>query len=165
MSTNYKTVEYTDELLADKTVCRRYDNGRTEWRTRIGETKIDWRDNQGQFGIDELLGEGIIKRTYGTNTVYAREQGYGRTLWSNNLMTVNKTSFGGKIGAILAGIGGAFLLGSLVAPPLMLAAEQEEALRQKQLQQPPSAADGSSSGGDGGSWDYSDAGDSDGDFG
>jgi hypothetical protein len=164
MPNNYQTIEYTDELLADKTICRRYNNGRIEWRKRIDETKVDWRDSQSNFGVDELLGNGIIKRTYGNQTVYAREQGYGRTLWSNNLMTVNKTSFGGKIGAILAGVGGAFLLGSLVAPPLMLGAEQEEELRRQQALQQQQQQQSSSSG-DGGSWDDGDSSDSDGDFG
>ena len=164
MPENYQTIEYTDELLADKTICRKYNNGRIEWRTKIDETKVDWRDNQANFGVDELLGDEIIKRTYGNNQiVYAREQGYGRTLWSNNLLTVNRTSFGGKVGAILAGVGGAFLLGSLVAPPLMLGAEQEEQLRQQQAMQQQQQS--SSSGGDGGgSWE-SDFSDSDGDFG
>jgi hypothetical protein len=166
MPTNYQTIEYTDELLADKTVCRRYNNGRIEWRTRIDDTKVDWRDNQAGFGIDELLGDGIIKRTHGNNQVaYAREQGYGRTLWSNNLLTVNRTSFGGKVGAILASVGGAFLLGAVVAPPLMLSAGQEEEMRRQQaLQQQQNTAPGGDSGG--GSWDDSgDFGDSDGDFG
>jgi hypothetical protein len=157
---NYQTIEYTDELLADKTICRRYNNGRIEWRTKISDTKIDWRDNQTNFGVDELLGDGIIKRIYGNQTVYAREQGYGRTLWSNNLLTVNRTSFGGKVGAILAGVGGAFLLGSLVAPPLMLGAEQEAELRRQQQQQQQQ----NSSSDSGGEWE-SDFSDSDGDFG
>lgn len=157
---NYQTIEYTDELLADGTVCRRYNNGRIEWRRKFDETKVEWRDNQSTQGFDELLGDGIIKRTYNDQTIYAREQGYGRTLWSNNLMTINKTNFGGKIGAILAGIGGAFLLGSLVAPPMMLAAEQEEELRRQQaLQQQQQSSSSSDS-----SWD-SDFSDSDGDFG
>lgn len=164
---NYQTIEYTDELLADRTVCRRYQNGRIEWRKRLDETQVQWRDNQSNHGIDELLGDGIIKRTYTDNRViYAREQGYGRTLWSNNLLTVNRTTFSGNVGSILAGIGGAFLLGSLIAPPMMLGAEQEAALRQQQAVQQTSG--NSSSGGDGGgsSWDdSSDFGDSDGDFG
>lgn len=159
---NYQTIEYTDEILADKTICRKYNNGRIEWRTKIDNTKIDWRDNQGNFGVDELLGKGIIKRTYGNQTVYAREQGYGRTLWSNNLLTINRTSFGGKVGAILAGIGGAFLLGSLVAPPLMLGAEEEEELRRQQALQQQSSNSSSS---DGGGWDDGDFSDADGDFG
>jgi hypothetical protein len=167
MPSNYQTIEYTDELLAGQTVCRRYQNGRVEWRKRIDETKAEWRDNQSNQGIDELLGDGIVKRTYANGQIlYAREQGYGRTLWSNNLLTVNRTSFGGKVGAILAGIGGAFLLGGLVAPPLMLAAEQEEQLRQQQALQQQSAGSSSSSGDSGSSWDDgSDFGDSDGDFG
>lgn len=163
MSANYQTIEYSDELLADKTVCRRYSNGRIEWRKRLDENRAEWRDNQSNQGFDELLGDGIIKRTYGGQTVYAREQGYGRTLWSNNLLTINKTSFGGKIGSILAAVGGAFLLGGLVAPPMMMAAEEEEMMRQKQLQQQSSSSSGDGGGGD---WDdSSDFGDADGDFG
>jgi hypothetical protein len=158
---SYQTIEYTDELLADETVCRRYNNGRIEWRKRSADGRIEWRDNQSTQGFDEMLGDGIIKRTYADQTIYAREQGYGRTLWSNNLMTINKTNFGGKIGAILAGIGGAFLLGSLVAPPMSLAAEQEAELRRQQALQQQQSASGSSS--DSG-WD-SDFSDSDGDFG
>ena len=80
-------------------------------------------------------------------------------------MTVNRTSFGGKVGAILAGVGGAFLLGSLIAPPLMLDPGQEEELRRQQAlqQQQNSNSSSSDSGGD---WDdSSDFGDSDGDFG
>jgi hypothetical protein len=158
---NYQTIEYTDELLADGTVCRRYNNGRIEWRKKIDETKVEWRDNQSTNGFDEILGDGIIKRTYANQTIYAREQGYGRTLWSNNLLTINKTDFGGKIGAILAGIGGAFLLGGLVAPPMTLAAEQEAELRRQQaLQQQQQQQNSSSDSG----WD-SDFSDSDGDFG
>ena len=162
MPANYQTIEYSDELLADKTVCRRYNNGRIEWRRRLDDTRIEWRDNQSQQGIDELLGDSIVKRNFGNNPpTYGREQGYGRTLWSNNLLTVNKTNFGGKIGAILATVGGAFLLGSLVAPPMSLAAEQEAEMRRQQaLQQQQSASSSSSDGG----WD-SDFSDSDGDFG
>ena len=110
MAENYREIEYTDEILTDKTICRRYQNGRIEWRKKINETKAEWRDNQSLTGLDELLGKGIIKRTYGGQTIYGREQGYGRTLWSDNLLTINKTNFGGKIGSILASIGGALLL-------------------------------------------------------
>lgn len=161
MATNYQTIEYTDELLADKTICRRYQNGRIEWRKRLDETKIEWRDNQSHQGLDELLSDGIIKRTYSNQTVYGREQGYGRTLWSNNLLTVNKTNFGGKVSTILASVGGAFLLGSLIAPPMALSMEQEEEMRRQQtLQQQQSSSNSSSDS----SWD-SDFSDSDGDFG
>lgn len=161
MVENYQTVEYTDELLADKTICRRYQNGRIEWRKKLAETKIEWRDNQSIQGTDELLSTGIIKRTYSNQTVYGREQGYGRTLWSNNQLTVNRTNFGGKIGAILASVGGAVLLGSLIAPPLALSLEQEEEMRRQQaLQQQQNNSSGSTET----SWD-SDFSDSDGDFG
>jgi hypothetical protein len=166
MPPDYQTIEYKDEVLADKTVCRTYNNGRIEWRKRLDDRRVEWRDNQSQQGIDELLGDGIVKRTNGNQPpIYGREQGYGRTLWSNNSLTVNRTSFGGKVGAILTGMGGALLLGGLIAPPLMMSNNEEEMLRQKALQQQQNTGDSSSSG-DGGSWDSdTDLGDADGDFG
>jgi len=48
---------------------------------------------------------------------------------------VNQTSFGGRVGMILASMGAGFLLGSLVPPPEFLSPEEEEMLRQKALQQ------------------------------
>ena len=166
MLTNHQTIEYTDELLADKTVCRRYDNGRIEWRRLLDDNRIEWRDGQSQQGIDELLGDNIIKRTHGNGQIiYAREQGYGRTLWSNNVLMVNRTTFSGKIGAVLATVGGALLLGSLIAPPMSLAAEQEEELRRQQAAQQQQANSSTSSSSDNGDWDDSGYGDSDGDFG
>lgn len=165
---NYQTVEYRDEMLADKTVSRVYNNNRREWRTLTADGRVEWRDSAGANGVDELLGDGIVKRTVagGNQPIYGREQGYGRTLWSNNLLTVNQTSFSGRIGTALAAFGGAALIGGLVAPPLFLSASEEEQLRQQQRAQQSS---GSSDSGDSGSdsdWDDGgDTGTGDNDFG
>jgi hypothetical protein len=56
------------------------------------------------------------------------------------VLTVNETSMGGRVGAILAGIGAAGLLPAIVDPPVVLSPEEEEALRQ-QAQQGGSDAD------------------------
>jgi hypothetical protein len=138
-----------------------------EWRVRVDERTASWRDNFGRQGTDELLSDGIVKRTFSDGqTVYGREQGYGRTLWSNQVLTVNRTNFSGKIGAILAAAGGAMLLGSLVAPPNSLSAAQEEEMRRKAQQQQQSSSSDSSGGDSGGDWDDSaDFSDADGDFG
>ncbi|MEP6924962.1 MAG: hypothetical protein ABI954_10900 [Pyrinomonadaceae bacterium] len=167
---SYQTIEYSDELLADQSVSRVYNNNRREWRTQTADGRVEWRDSAGASGVDELLGGGIIKRTVtGGQPVYGREQGYGRTLWSNGFLTINRTSFSGRIGTALAAIGGAALIGGLVAPPLILSAQEEEQLRQQRAAQQQSGGDGGSSGGDSGSgsdWDDgSDSGDADGDFG
>jgi hypothetical protein len=164
---NYQTVEYQDELLADKSVSRVYTNNRREWRTLTAEGRVEWRDSAGTNGVDELLGDGIIKRiVVGGQPVYGREQGYGRTLWSNNLLTINRTSFGGRLGAALTAIGGAALIGGLVAPPLMLTAQEEEQLRQQRAAQQQSSGDGGSSSDSDSDWDDgSDMGDADSDFG
>lgn len=157
-------ITYTDELLADKSVHRSYSDGRYEWRRRLPDGRVEWQDSQGYSGIDELLGDGVLKRTFNNGqVVYAREQGYGRTAWGGggNVVTVNQSSFGGRVGMLLAGAGAGVLLGSVVWPPEMLSAEEEEALRQAK-------ADSGSSGGDGGGsdggWD-ADGSSGDGDFG
>ncbi|MDW8212106.1 MAG: hypothetical protein RMJ55_00990, partial [Roseiflexaceae bacterium] len=159
---NPRVITYQDELLADGSVRRVFSDGRQEWRRRLPDGRVEWRDNQGYAGIDELLGDGILKRTFNQGQViYAREQGYGRTLWHRGqVLTVNQTSFGGRVGAILTSMGAGFLLGSLVLPPEYLSPEEEEMLRQKMLQQKQQI--GSSGGWGGGSeWD---SGDSDSDW-
>lgn len=142
---------YKDELLADKSVRRTYSDGRFEWRRRLPDGRIEWQDNQGNSGVDELLGDGVLKRTFASGqSVYGREQGYGRTAWGtpgNLVVTMNKTSFGGRVGAILSGIGVGMLLGSAMAPPQVLSMEEEQALREKARED---TTVGSSSGGDGG---------------
>ncbi len=151
-------ITYQDELLADGSVRRIFSDGRQEWRRRLPDGRVEWRDNQGYAGIDELLGDGVIKRTFNQGqVVYAREQGYGRTLWQGGrVLTVNQTSFGGRVGTILMGMGAGFLLGSLVLPPEFLSPEEEAMLRQKAMQQQQAAdGSGSSGSGDGGSsWDW-----------
>ncbi|RSS64047.1 hypothetical protein [Streptomyces sp. WAC06614] len=143
-------IGYTDELLADASVHRRYEDGREEWRSRsgtAGSSVVTWHDNRGAAGTDELLGDRIIKRTLSDGTVvYARDIGYGRTLWGRGeTVLVNRSSFGGTMGALLAGLGlAALAVTAAQLPPESLTPEEEEALRQQAQNQ------ASSSGGDGG---------------
>ncbi len=132
-----KVITFRDELQPDGSVRRTFENGQYEWRRRLADGRVEWIDNQGNSGIDELLGDGVIKRTFKNGQVtYARDQGYGRTLWyGGRVLTINKTAFGGNVGAILTGLGAGFLLGSLVPPPQFLTPEEEEMLRQKAAQQ------------------------------
>jgi hypothetical protein len=161
--TPYVEIGYTDELLADRSVHRRFSDGREEWRRRGERNVVHWRDNRGNFGVDELLGDGIVKRQYGTGqVVYGREQGYGRTLWGNGHLTVNRTTFGGRMGVVLTAIGAGALLGALVAPPLMMRPEEELTLRQQQAQQQSSSSDSGGGSGDGGGSSDSDWDDDDG---
>ncbi|GAA4672979.1 hypothetical protein [Gordonia humi] len=151
-----REVTYTDELLADGTVYRRYSDGRQEWRTKAAEGRASWHDDRGRTGVDEPLGPKIVKREFGDGMViYGRENGFGRTVWSDGIMTVNRSRFGGRFGALVAGVAGTVLVAGLVYPPDSLAIGEEEALRAQ--------GDPSSSGGDGSSGDtYSDWGDGDG---
>ncbi|MFF3749870.1 hypothetical protein ACFYYH_05310 [Streptomyces sp. NPDC002018] len=150
---------YRDELLADGSVHRRYEDGREEWRRREGGTVVRWHDNRGAAGTDELLGGRIIKRWYADGTVaYGRDIGYGRTVWGQGeTVMVNRTSFGGRVGVLLGGLGLATLAVTAAQfPPVSLSPEEEEELRQQ-------AAAQNSSGGDaggGGSYDDGSGGDS-----
>ncbi|WP_435971911.1 hypothetical protein [Streptomyces sp. Qhu_M48] len=142
-------IGYTDELLADGTVHRTYEDGLEEWRRRTpGRPQlVGWHDNRGGSGTDELIGDRIIKRSLADGTAtYARDIGYGRTLWARGeRVLVNRSSFGGRMGALLTGLGVATLaITAAQLPPLSMSPEQEEALRQQQAQAQ------SSSGGDGG---------------
>ncbi len=132
-----RVLTYKDELLADGSVRRSFSDGTYEWRRRQSDWLVEWQDSQGYSGVDELLGDGIIKRTLSNGRVfYAREQGYGRTLWyGGRVLTINQTSFGGRVGMILESLGAGFLLGSLVPPPDFLTPEEEEMLRQKLQEQ------------------------------
>ncbi|NJN16978.1 MAG: hypothetical protein HC822_12250 [Oscillochloris sp.] len=148
---DYTTIEYRDELLPDKSVRRAYSDGTYEWRRRMPDGRIEWQDSRGLKGIDELLGDRVIKRLLENGQIiYGRDQGFGRTAWSNagnKVLTINQTSFGGQVGAALAGVGAGMMLGAVVWPPDMLSGAEEEALRQ-------AARDSSSpSGGDGGGSD------------
>jgi hypothetical protein len=131
--TDVQEIGYEDERLADGSVCRRFDTGRTEWRTRLADGRVGWRDASGSKGVDELLGDGVLKRTHDIGNVeYAREQGYGRTAWKGGrIVTVNRTSIGGRVGGALSALGGAALLGAVLPPPESLSPEEEEALRQQ----------------------------------
>jgi hypothetical protein len=157
----YLDVRFTDTLLSDGSVHRLFSDGREEWRWRGPGNVVQWRDNRGQSGTDEALGGRIVKRLYSDGrATYGREQGYGRTAWSDRTLTVNRTSFGGRVGTILAAAGAGFALGAIVAPPTSLSPLEEEELRRQ-------AAQNQSSGGDGGGdsdWD-DDGMDSDDDFG
>lgn len=131
-----RTVTFTDELLADKSVHRRYSDGRQEWRRRQPDGSVQWTDSAGGSGTDERLADGIVKRTQAGGVVlFGREQGYGRTFWSDGTLTINRSSFGGRLGRLLAALGAAALLGALVPPPQSLGAAEEEALRQKAREQ------------------------------
>ena len=154
MSREYRTVDYRDELLADHSVQRRYADGRTEWRRREG-TRVRWRDDSGLRGVDEPLGDRLVKRRIeGDRVLYGRELGYGRTAWSNWVLTVNRTSAGGRVGAVLAAAGAAGLLPAVVDPPQVLTPEQEEELRRQSAEQQSSGGGGGdSAAGDDGSHD------------
>ncbi|MFC8045237.1 hypothetical protein [Nocardia sp. NPDC057353] len=157
----YRQVDYTDELLADGTVHRRYGDGRQEWRSRGPGGTVLWRDDQGRSGRDEPLGPKIIRRDHPGGVLYGREAGYGRTLWGDGVLTVNRSSFGGRIGAVLATVAGGALLGALILPPLVMSPEEEEELRNQ------TASGGGSDGGDdgGGYGDWDDSYGDDDDFG
>jgi hypothetical protein len=155
---------YTDELLADGTAHRRYADGRQEWRTRGPGHVVSWRDDRGLSGTDEPLGRALVKRTYRNGSfVYGREAGYGRTLWSDGVLTVNRSSFGGRLGGILAAVAGGALLSGLIMPPSALTAAEEEDLRRQAAAQSSGSSD--SSGGDYGGWDDDAGDDGGGDFG
>ncbi|MCF8610501.1 hypothetical protein L5G28_10095 [Gordonia sp. HY285] len=160
MTTAPHEITYIDELLADGTVYRRYSDRRQEWRNRTSSGEVHWRDDRGQSGVDVALGRKVVKRTYGNGAViYGRENGFGRTLWNDGVLTVNKSRLGGRLGAAVAGVAGAGLIGALIYPPDALTPEQEADLQ----------ADGGTSQGNDSSGDsYSDwggDGDDGGDFG
>ncbi|WP_280484194.1 hypothetical protein [Nocardia farcinica] len=160
----YRQLAYTDELLADGTVHRRYADGRQEWRSRGPDGTVGWRDDRGHSGTDEPLGSKLVKRVHrGGTVVYGRESGYGRTLWSDGVLTVNRSSFGGRLGGILAAAAGGALLGALIMPPTSLTPEEEEELRAQAAQT--GTGGGDADGGDGGYDDWDDGYGDDDDFG
>ncbi|MEU3985815.1 hypothetical protein AB0F77_38110 [Streptomyces sp. NPDC026672] len=171
-----REIGYTDELLADGSVHRTYEDGRQEWRRRGPDGRVHWRDDRGGSGTDEPLGRRIVKRVLTDGTVtYGRDIGYGRTLWERGeTLMVNRTSFGGRMGVILAAIGVAGLaVTASQLPPLSLTPEEEDELR-RQAQNSASGSgeagyDGGADGGDddwdGGDWGDDGGGWSDDDFG
>ncbi|MGW6917198.1 hypothetical protein ACWGB8_25695 [Kitasatospora sp. NPDC054939] len=150
---------YRDELLADGTVHRRYEDGRNEWRRRGADGLVHWHDNQERSGTDEPLGRDLVKRSHADGTVdYGRDIGYGRTVWARGeLVTVNRTSFRGRLGVVLGalGVAGAAAVLATQLPPLELSEDEEEELR-RQARESQSGSGGGDSGGGG------DAGGSDG---
>ncbi|MGW1228823.1 hypothetical protein [Streptomyces sp. NPDC002530] len=165
-------IGYTDDLLADGSVHRRYEDGREEWRRRADATGrlVRWHDGRGGSGTDELLGGRVVKRTLADGTVtFARDIGYGRTVWGRGeRVTVNRTSLGGRMGVLLAGLGVATLaVTAAQLPPASLTPEEEEELRQQARDQSSSPGAGGD-GGDGGwdaDWDHGEDSWSDDDFG
>ncbi|MFJ4988660.1 hypothetical protein ACIP9H_33285 [Streptomyces sp. NPDC088732] len=166
-----REIGYTDDLLADRSVHRTYEDGRHEWRRRGAGGVVHWHDEHGNQGTDELLGHKIVKRVLPGGTVtYGRDIGFGRTLWgTGDTLTINRTSFGGRTGAILVGLGvtGLAVTASQL-PPLHLSLEEEEELRRQA--QSSSSSGGGDGGGDGGDWGDGNCGDdgggwSDDDFG
>jgi hypothetical protein len=149
-----RQVTYTDELLSDDTVHRTYSDDRQEWRRRTAAGTVEWQDHRGNAGIDEPLGRRLIKRTYRDGRVmYGQELGYGRTLWGDGVLTSNRSSFGGRLGIILAAVAGGALLGGLAMPPQTLTAAQEDELRTEALTQPSySGGTGADSGASYGGW-------------
>lgn len=163
MNPEPREVTYTDELLADGTVYRRYADGRQEWRTRIDDRRIHWRDGYGRSGVDEPLGSTIVKRVYDDGVwIYGRENGFGRTFWSDGVLTVNRSRIGGRMGAVVAGLAGVGILGALIAPPDAMSFADEEALRAAAVGTGADAGDG---GGAYSAWDNGDGGFDGGDFG
>ncbi len=128
-----KEIGYQDERMADGTICRRFEDGRTEWRTRQPDERVTWRDAAGAEGTDELLGDQVIKRTHADGRAeYARDQGYGRTAWINDVLTVNRTlQAAHRPGTALE----EFLNGprdkDFVPPPATLTPAEEEELRRR----------------------------------
>ncbi|MGW7263352.1 hypothetical protein [Streptomyces sp. NPDC054842] len=163
-----REIGYTDELLADGSVHRTYEDGRQEWRRRGPGGVVDWHDDRGAAGTDELLGDRIVKRLLADGTVtYGRDIGYGRTLWgSGDTVMINRTSFGGRMGAILVGLGVTGLaVTAAQLPPAHLTPEEEEELRQQAQSSSASGGDGGGDDWDGGDWSDGEDGWSDDDFG
>ncbi|MGW4820596.1 hypothetical protein ACWEP4_16760 [Streptomyces sp. NPDC004227] len=164
-----REIGYTDELLADGSAHRTYEDGRQEWRRRGPAGQVHWRDDRAGTGTDEQLGAAIVKRTLADGTVtYGRDIGYGRTLWGRGeTLMINRTSFGGRMGAILVGLGMAGLaVTASQLPPLSLTPDEEEELRKQAQSSSSGGGDSSSDGDDWSGADWDDHGDwSDDDFG
>ncbi|MFJ5924888.1 hypothetical protein ACIQF6_20025 [Kitasatospora sp. NPDC092948] len=150
-------ITYSDSLLADGTVHRRYSDGRNEWRSRNPDGRIHWRDDRGDSGTDERLGRDLVKRSHTDGrTGYGRDIGYGRTVWGQGrYVLVNRSSFPGRLGVVLGALGlGAGIAAAQYAPELLSFDEEEELRR---------AAERARARGDGGDGGGDDGGDGDGD--
>lgn len=164
----YDIVRYRDELLPDQSVRRIYSNGVTEWRRRLPDGTVAWQDSRGQQGIDELLGEGVVKRVANGRVFYGKEQGYGRTAWiidGRPTVTINETSFGGRLGEMLAMVGLAGIMGAIVWPPLMLSPTEEEQLRIAARQQSSTGSSGGDTSSTSAEWSSDGGGGANSDFG
>ncbi|MEV6977742.1 hypothetical protein [Kitasatospora sp. NPDC093806] len=160
--TDPRHLGYRDELLADGQVHRRYEDGRSEWRRRGADRLVHWHDSLGRSGTDEPLGRDLVKRRRADGTTeYGRDIGYGRTVWAGGLVTLNRTSFGGRLGVVVGALGVAGLAAVTAAqlPPAELSEAEEEALREESRRQ--AAADSSGSSGSSDSSSSSDDGGSD----
>ncbi|MFF8774400.1 hypothetical protein [Kitasatospora sp. NPDC015120] len=154
---NARHLGYRDELLADGQVHRRYEDGRSEWRRRGTDRQIHWHDSLGRSGTDEPLGRDLVKRRYADGTTeYGRDIGYGRTVWGAGLVTLNRSSFGGRLGVVVGalGVAGVAAITAAQLPPTELSEAEEERLREEARRQQSSDPSGGG-GGDGGGGEVS----------
>ncbi|MFB6889277.1 hypothetical protein ACFCX4_08185 [Kitasatospora sp. NPDC056327] len=150
---NARHLGYRDELLADGQVHRRYEDGRSEWRRRGTDRQIHWHDSLGRSGTDEPLGRDLVKRRYADGaTEYGRDIGYGRTVWADGLVTLNRSSFGGRLGVVVGalGVAGVAAITAAQLPPTALSEAEEEELRAEARRQQASGGDGGGDGSGGG---------------
>lgn len=166
---SYQRIEFWDVRMTDGGAHRRYSDGREEWRWPRGPVLVDWRANDGTSGTDEQLARRYLKRTVrrdgGDEVRWGRDIGYGRTVWSDWTMTQNRTSFEGRLGALLA-VAAVVTLAPTVPPPGPFPPEVEEELRREQARRTAGDGSGSSGGGssaDGGSGSSGGSGERDGD--
>lgn len=125
-----REVSFTDEVLFDGAVYRRFSDGVEEWRWRDVEGAVWWRDNRDRHGTDEPLQGGLVKRTFRDGHVlYGRDIGFGWTHWSDRSLTLNATGLPSGRVMLLVRIGPRALLGMLPDPPSFLDPAQERALR------------------------------------
>jgi hypothetical protein len=118
VSRAYRRIPFSDDLLADGTVRRIYSDGRQEWRRHGFGGVVTWLDSAGRVGIDEPRANRVVLRLIAPNTMlYGRDAGFGRTAWSDGVLTVNETSLKGLLIRVLAVIGAARLLPMILDPP------------------------------------------------
>ncbi|MFJ8441664.1 hypothetical protein [Kitasatospora griseola] len=167
-------ITYSDELLADGTVHRRYSDGRNEWRSRSSDGRIHWRDDRGDSGTDERLGRDLVKRSHADGRAgYGRDIGYGRTVWGQGqYVLVNRSSFPGRLGVVLGALGLGAGIAAVQYAPELLSSDEEEELRREAERARNSGGDGgggdgagSSDGGDGDDGGFDDGFDDHGGFG
>jgi hypothetical protein len=117
---------YADEVMAGGGVCRRYSDGREEWRWRDPEGTVWWRDNRQEHGTDEPLRGGVVKRTHLDGRVlYGRDVGFGWTIWTDGRRTLNRTDAPAGLVALLLRVGAPALLGVVPPPPPWLSPPEQ----------------------------------------